>query len=168
MTSSYDFSDVDGFTCGTVGPKGRRVFFMQVSEGAVVASLKMEKQQVAALAKFLDEMLTDIRPGGAAATDDTPPEAPEEPAFREPEAPDWVVGTIGAAYEQTNRRVILWIEELTEDADDEAASARIALRPQQVAGFVRRAAELVAAGRPPCPYCGAPLNHDDGFCACWN
>ena len=92
----------------------------------------------------------------------------EEADFREPDGPDWIVGTIGAAYEETNRRIILWIEELTEDDEDEAASARIALRPGQVAGFIQQANALVAAGRPPCPYCGAPLNHDDGFCPCWN
>ena len=78
------------------------------------------------------------------------------------------MGTIGAAYEETNSRIILWIEELTGEEDDEAASARIALRPGQVAGFVRQANALVAAGRPPCHFCGAPLNHDDGFCPCWN
>lgn len=171
MPFSYDFSDVDGFTCGTVGPKGRRVFFLQVREGDVQASLKMEKQQVAALAKFLGEMLADIERKRAGEEEPRPPQAtPEEANFREPEGPDWVVGTIGAAYEESNSRIILWIEELTgeEDDDDEAASARIALRPGQVAGFVRRATELVAAGRPPCSYCGAPLNHDDGFCPCWN
>ncbi len=165
MPSSYDFSDVDGFTCGTVGPKGQRVFFLQVREGDVQASLKMEKQQVAALAKFLDEMLSDIGRKRAAAP---LPDIPEEADFQAPEGPDWIVGTIGAAYEETNSRIILWIEELTGDEEDEAASARIALRPGQVAGFVRQANEIVAAGRPPCPYCGAPLNHDDGFCPCWN
>lgn len=172
MSFSYDFSDVDGFTCGTVGPKGRRVFFLQVREGDVEASLKMEKQQVAALAKFLGEMLSDIeRKRAAASAPDSLRDGPEDADFREPEGPDWVVGTIGAAYEETNSRIILWIEELTgdeEDEEDEAASARIALRPGQVAGFVRQANALVAAGRPPCPYCGAPLNHDDGFCPCWN
>ncbi|MCY3923947.1 MAG: DUF3090 family protein [bacterium] len=168
MTSSYEFSDVDGFACGTVGPKGRRVFFLQVREGDVEASLKMEKQQVAALARFLGEMLGDIgrkRAAAAEPLDATPVEAD----FREPDGPDWTVGTIGAAYEETNSRIILWIEELAEEEDEaEAASARIALRPEQVAGFVRQANELVAAGRPPCPYCGAPLNGDDGFCPCWN
>ena len=166
MAFSYDFSDVDGFACGTVGPKGRRVFFLQIREGATEASLKMEKQQVAALAKFLGEMLGDIEHGDEPALPDPPDGDPEEADFREPSGPVWVVGTIGAAYEETNRRIILWIEELTEE--EEAASARIALRPEQVAGFVRQANELVAAGRPPCPYCGAPLNHDDGFCPCWN
>ena len=169
MASSYEFSDVDGFACGTVGPKGRRVFFLQVREGDVEASLKMEKQQVAALARFLHEMLGDIeRKRVAASTPDPLDATPEEADFREPEGPDWIVGTIGAAYEETNRRIILWIEELTEDDEAEAASARIALRPGQVAGFVEQANALVAAGRPPCPYCGAPLNHDDGFCGCWN
>jgi len=169
MASSYEFSDVDGFACGTVGPKGQRVFFLQVREGGIEASLKMEKQQVAALARFLAEMLGDIERKGSA---DTPPDPRDADAteadFREPDGPDWIVGTIGAAYEETNRRIILWIEELTEDDEDEAASARIALRPGQVAGFVQQANTLVAAGRPPCPYCGAPLNHDDGFCPCWN
>lgn len=169
MPSSYEFSDVDGFACGTVGPKGQRVFFLQVREGDVEASLKMEKQQVAALARFLREMLGDIERKGSAEVPPDPLDAgATEADFREPDSPDWIVGTIGAAYEETNRRIILWIEELTEDDEDEAASARIALRPGQVAGFVEQANALVAAGRPPCPYCGAPLNHDDGFCPCWN
>ena len=168
MASSYEFSDVDGFACGTVGPKGQRVFFLQVREGSVEASLKMEKQQVAALARFLHEMLGDIEQKRAAAAPERLDASAEEADFREPDGPDWIVGTIGAAYEETNRRIILWIEELTEEDEDEAASARIALRPGQVAGFVRQANALVAAGRPPCPYCGAPLNGDDGFCPCWN
>ena len=169
MPSSYEFSDVDGFACGTVGPKGQRVFFLQVREGDIEASLKMEKQQVAALARFLGEMLGDIERKRA---DSPPPDpldaSPEETDFHEPAGPDWIVGTIGAAYEETNSRIILWIEELTEDEEAEAASARIALRPGQVAGFIEQANALVAAGRPPCPFCGAPLNHDDGFCPCWN
>ena len=169
MPSSYEFSDVDGFACGTVGPKGQRVFFLQVREGDIEASLKMEKQQVAALARFLAEMLGDIeRKGSTEVLPDPRDAGAEEADFREPDSPDWIVGTIGAAYEETNRRIILWIEELTEEDEDEAASARIALRPGQVAGFVEQANALVAAGRPPCPYCGAPLNHDDGFCPCWN
>ena len=169
MPSSYEFSDVDGFACGTVGPKGQRVFFLQVREGDIEASLKMEKQQVAALARFLHEMLGDIeRKSSAEALPDPRDAGAAEADFHEPDGPDWIVGTIGAAYEETNRRIILWIEELTEDDEDEAASARIALRPGQVAGFVQQANALVAAGRPPCPYCGAPLNHDDGFCPCWN
>lgn len=169
MAPSYEFSDVDGFACGTVGPKGRRVFFLQVREGDIEASLKMEKQQVAALARFLGEMLGDIERKRVAGEAADPLDAtPEEVDFREPNGPDWIVGTIGAAYEETNSRIILWIEELTEDEEAEAASARIALRPGQVAGFVEQANALVAAGRPPCPYCGAPLNGDDGFCPCWN
>ncbi len=174
MSPSYEFSEVDGFTCGTVGPKGRRVFFLQVREGDVEASLKMEKQQVAALARFLGEMLGDIERRHRAEAEPDPLDAdpldatPEEADFCEPDAADWTVGTIGAAYEESNHRIILWIEELTPEDEEEAASARIALRPGQVAGFVRQADELVAAGRPPCQYCGAPLNHDDGFCPCWN
>ena len=38
-----------------------------------------------------------------------------------------------------------------------------------VAAFIIRARQLVAAGRPPCPWCGAPLDPTvDGWCPCAN
>ena len=49
-----DWDDTDAFTVGTVGPAGRRVFFIQARRAGQVVSLKLEKQQVAGLAEFLD------------------------------------------------------------------------------------------------------------------
>ncbi|GIT76561.1 MAG: hypothetical protein Ct9H300mP31_10920 [Acidimicrobiaceae bacterium] len=43
------------------------------------------------------------------------------------------------------------------------------MRRELVAAFIVRARELVAAGRPPCPWCGAPLDPAvDGWCPCAN
>ena len=56
MTSldrSFDLPDVDSFTAGTVGPAGQRTFFLQAVAGPQIVTLKVEKQQVAALADYL-------------------------------------------------------------------------------------------------------------------
>ncbi len=200
MSRSTEFSQVDGFSCGAIGPKGKRVFFVQVREGAEVLSLKLEKQQVTALAEFLDNTLEELfgyrapRPpsqgswldslGGGEVPPAAPPEveprpsdSPEveprlsdydEPYFEQPSEPDWVVGKIGAAYQQNKDFIILWMEELTQNEDDAQSTARFALKADQASNFVRQARTVVAAGRPPCPYCRAPLNSEDGFCPCWN
>jgi len=57
-----DWDDTDGFTNGTVGPTGRRVFFIQARRGDAIVSLKLEKQQMAGLAEFLERMLADLPP----------------------------------------------------------------------------------------------------------
>ena len=158
-----DWDDTDAFTAGAVGPEGRRIFFLQARRGNEVVSLKVEKQQVSGLAEFLDGLLEDL------------PEAPEPPGdpveapeFLEPDEPAWVVGNLGVAYQQTTDRLVLTVQELLRD-DDVPAEARFPLRREQVTAFVVRARELVAAGRPPCQWCGTPLETaNEGWCPCAN
>ena len=49
--------------------------------------------------------------------------------------------------------------------DDESDVVRVHLRPAQALAFAQRALEVVAAGRPPCPFCGQPLNPEGHICA---
>jgi uncharacterized repeat protein (TIGR03847 family) len=64
-----DWDDTDAFTVGTVGAAGRRVFFIQARRAGQVVSLKLEKQQVAGLAEFLDGIMGDLPPVDGPATD---------------------------------------------------------------------------------------------------
>jgi uncharacterized repeat protein (TIGR03847 family) len=59
-------------------------------------------------------------------------------------------------------------ERLPDEADHDPATAQLHLQAGQLKAFVESARELVAAGRPPCSYCGRPLDHDDGWCPCSN
>ena len=43
-------------------------------------------------------------------------------------------------------------------------SVRVVLSPPQARSFVRRAQALVSAGRPPCPFCGGPLDPTGHIC----
>jgi hypothetical protein len=58
---------------------------------------------------------------------------------------------------------------LDPDADVEAESAAtevflVRLPPPAARGFASRAETVVSAGRPPCPFCGQPLDPDGHLC----
>ena len=54
--------------------------------------------------------------------------------------------------------------ELAEDDPDGPDFVRVRLSPAATATFVERAARVVAAGRPPCPVCGQPLDPQGHIC----
>lgn len=163
MNESFSFDEVEFFTVGTLGPRGERVFYLQGRGDDQLVSLKLEKQQVAALADYLDQVLGDLP-----ETTLGPP--PPDLSLREPVVSSWTVGALGVAYADEEDLVVLLAEELVEDDEsDEPAHARFALRREQVIGLIQRARDVVSAGRKPCPYCGSPLQpRDGGWCACSN
>ena len=164
MSDSFDFRELDFMTVGTLGPKGQREFFLQARAEGQLVSLKVEKQQVAALADYLHRVLADLP-----ATEVGP--HPEDLGLREPVVPSFVVGSLGIAYAEEIDRLIVMAEAIpeTDGEDEEVAQARFSLRREQVLGLIDRARALVAAGRPPCTYCGRPLEPRSGdWCPCRN
>ena len=154
--SSYDLPAPEVFTAGTVGPPGQRVFYFQARDGGLVVTLRCEKQQVAALAEYFDGLLDDLEPTpyGVAVGDLD---------LAEPFEEGWTVGPIGVAYDEPDDRIVVVLEELVEEAE-EGASVKVRLTRAQVSAFVGRARAIVAAGRPPCRFCGLPLDPDGHMC----
>ncbi len=150
------FDDPTGFTAGTIGPPGQRVFYLQAQDQGVVASVRLEKQQVSALAEYLAGMLHDLP---------APTKVPPAPELVEPVVPEWTVGNIGVAYDNDHDRIVIVAEELVpEEAADAGESLRIVITRAQVRAFIDRASELMAGGRPPCRLCGAPLDPEGHAC----
>lgn len=154
MSSSFELPEIDHLTTGAVGPPGQRVFYLQASRGAQVVSLRLEKTQVAALVAYLAGMLADMPPPG---------DLPTDLDLVEPVVAEWVVASLGVSYDEESDRVVIVAEELVEEGE-EAASARITATREQVAALSMRGAEAVAAGRPPCPLCGQPLDPEGHTC----
>ena len=156
MSEFYEFSAPSLVTVGTVGEPGHRVFYLQALEGIEVVTVKVEKQQVGALAVHLGELLQDLpRPGHIPEGEEL-----ELVAFIET---TFVTGAIGVAYDAVADRVILVIEaRVTED--EEPSEARLALTREQAAALAIRGTQLVEAGRPPCPLCGFPLEPSGHSC----
>jgi len=163
MSTSFTFDQPDHFTAGAIGEPGQRVFFIQARQDGEVASLRLEKQQVAALGEYLGGILADV---GEAE----PPTAGAE--LIEPAIAEWVVRTLAVAYEEADDRILLVAEELqAEDEDDpeglrleDAATARFRLTRAQTAAFIERANVLVMSGRPLCRLCGQPMDPDGHPC----
>jgi uncharacterized repeat protein (TIGR03847 family) len=158
VSASFDLRRPDRFTAGTVGPPGQRVFYLQARQGSTVATLKAEKEQIVALADYLETLLN--RMGTA------PAEPGADLALLEPIAPAWAVGSIGVGYDDGEDRIVVVAEELREeDAAGEGATARLRVTRPQAAAFVERARALVKAGRPPCRLCGQPVDPTGHVCA---
>ncbi len=171
MSSSFDFDEVDQFLCGTIGEPGARVFFLQVVQGTAIVSVKLEKQQVALLADYLDRLL---------ATQDLPEGPPA--AFGDlvlPVIAEWVVGSMMVAINEATGRVVVIAQEIGDETDEDDESdvfetdedlseLRIALTRNQVVEFIAGARELVAGGRPACRLCGRPMDPEGHVCPRWN
>jgi len=155
MSSSFEIPEVEHLTTGAVGPPGQRVFYLQAGQGSQVVSLRLEKAQVAALVAYLAGMLADMPPPG-----DIPETGMD---LIEPVVAEWVVASLGVSYDEDADRVVIMAEELVEEGD-EPARARITATREQVAALSVQGAEAVAAGRPPCPLCGQPLDAEGHTC----
>jgi uncharacterized repeat protein (TIGR03847 family) len=173
MTQVYAFEPPERFVAGTVGPPGERVFYLQARGGGRLVSVVLEKVQVALLAEKLDELLGEAHrrfgvtlPEAAGPTPDNEPlESPVDEEFR--------VGTLGLAFDvDTTTVVIEAIAAGETDEDDEATEEdtadldrlRVRLTPAATRDFIERARRVVAAGRPPCPLCGQPLDPKGHLC----
>ena len=177
----FAFDPPERFVAGTVGPPGERTFYLQARGGGRVVSVALEKVQVSLLAEKLEELLGEAHsrfglnlPEASDLLDNEPLDAPVDEEFR--------VGTLGLAYDVEDSSVIIEaiaVEEAefdaetddTEAADEEAAEIpdhldrlRVRLTPQAVRDFVDRARRVLAAGRPPCPLCGQPLDPAGHLC----
>lgn len=161
---SYDMPD--RFVAGTVGEPGAREFYLQARAGSRVTSVGLEKFQVSLLAERLEELLDELlrRSGGSAPvpavapealTDDGPLELPVEEEFR--------VGSMSLAWDPEIERIIIEAQEGAEDEEEPPGDPvgtvlRVSITAAQARAFADRAIRLVAAGRPPCPLCGLPLD----------
>ena len=152
--TSFDLPDPDVFTAGTVGPPGQRAFYLQARDGDLVITVRCEKQQVAALADYFEGLLDDLEPGSSAPV-------AGDLSLIEPVQELWTVGPIGVAYDEPDDRIVVVLEELVDEEaprEDDGESVKVRLSRAQVSGFVHHSRELVAAGRPPCRFCGLPVD----------
>ena len=166
MSRSFELPEADWATVGAVGQPGQRTFYLQARQDAQLLTLKLEKQQVAAIAQFLSEILSDLP-----SVDEPAPEGGE--ALVEPVLAEWPVGSIQLAYDSSADRIVILAEEIGEDDPEDAeefvvtpdrGAARIGITRAVAAMIVRIGSELVEAGRPTCPLCGRPMDPEGHSC----
>jgi uncharacterized repeat protein (TIGR03847 family) len=176
----FEYDQPDRFVAGTVGEPGQRTFFLQARSGGRVTSVALEKQQVSVLAERVEALLDEVvrRSGGAAGVPAvTPTEAADSAPLDTPIEEEFRVGTMALAWDADDELVVIEAQALTEDGDDDELPLvadddsedgppllRVRLTGTAARAFASRAQAVVAAGRPPCPFCGGPLDAGGHVC----
>ncbi len=172
----YFYDPPERFVAGAVGQPGERTFYLQATATGRVTSVALEKFQVSLLAERIDELLDEVlrRTGGDPEVPAAAPVALEDDAPLDlPLLEDFRVGAIALAWDGDGGMVVIEAQEESEDpveplADevpaDGPAVLRVRITPGVARAFAQRAAKIVAAGRPPCPLCGLPLDTDGHIC----
>lgn len=166
------FDPPQRFVAGTVGQPGDRTFFLQASGDGRTVSVALEKAQVALLAEKITELLEEVRrrgvdvPSGPVREleDVRPLDAPVEEEFR--------VSALALGFEVGDGMVVIEAQaqaegepaELDDDTDEGPETVRVRVTPLAALAFAARAERVVAAGRPPCPLCGLPLDPSGHIC----
>lgn len=165
---SHDFDRPERFVAGTVGPPGQRTFFLQARDGRRLISVSLEKQQVSILADRINDLLDDF--AGGEASEDVAETAADNAPLDTPIEDDFRVTTLSLAWNPADSVIVIECDD-AQDGDDEEAEPpdavnrlRVTLGPAAARSFARRGAALVSAGRPPCPFCGGPLDPDGHIC----
>lgn len=180
----HEFDSPDRFVAGTVGQPGERTFYLQATGSGRTVSVALEKVQVAALADRLGELLDEVR-RRQGADSPVPPVAPPELEDVAPlDAPieeEFRVGTLALAWDEDAQVVLIEAQSVEDDTGSEPESEsetepdpdgtefkgdllRVRLTPAAARAFAKRAQRVVAAGRPPCPLCGNPLDPQGHIC----
>lgn len=182
----FDFDPPERFVAGTVGQPGSRTFFLQARTGARLTSVTLEKQQMSVLAERVDELLDEVvrRSGGSAPVPAlTPTDAEDNEPLDTPIEEEFRVGAMSLAWDAEAERVVIECfaegTPIEEDEEGEEAGAatepddaeesdgavlRVSISGATARAFAKRALAVVAAGRPPCPFCNMPLDPEGHIC----
>jgi uncharacterized repeat protein (TIGR03847 family) len=169
----FEFDPPDRFVAGTVGQPGERTFYLQASGGGRLVSVALEKVQVQALAEKVDELLDEVRrrQGEESSVPTASPRELEDVApLDSPVDEEFRVGTLALAWDDDGGRVLIEAQSAVPDDEEQQGGQfsgdmlRVRLTPAAARAFARRAQRVVAAGRPPCPLCGNPLDPQGHIC----
>ncbi len=168
----HRYDQPDRFVAGTVGLPGQRTFFLQAREGNRLTSVALEKEQVAVLAERVDSLLDQVMTT-AEATEVVPAIAPpaleDSAPLDQPIEEEFRAGTMTLAWDPESHRVVIEVfaveaEDLTPDGEPSGEALVVSLTPAVARAFCKRAQSVVEAGRPPCQFCGGPLDPSGHLC----
>lgn len=174
-TIVHGFDWPDRVVVGTVGQPGARAFYLQARTGRKIVSVSLEKQQSAALAEKIDEILDELmaeegNPSSVPAT--TPLELVDNAPLEQPVEPEFRVGALSLGWDPSTTQIV--IEAYPVMDGDEEPSDEVFVEPPEMLvlrlpvgtarAFAERTNEIVGAGRAICPLCGQPIDPEGHVC----
>ena len=158
-----ELNPIDFITIGTIGPKGRREFYLQAGYDNRLVSLKIEKEQSWALSEAIKELIEDLDTRFDTDLDDDDDDDDMDAEdmligldmdLREPIEPIFIVSQMGLGYDEEQDKIVLVAQELVRRADDiqleeddQAGIVRIWCSREQMRALSVQAMQTVQAGR---------------------
>ena len=151
--------DVQWANVEALGEPGQRRFRLLIASASETIVLWMEKMQVDALSRALEQLLDQL-----ASDEETVVHSEIEPQFDLGSDRQFRVGKLEIGYDDTRDRIVLIAFDIEEpEAFGPAAVCR--LTRTQSAEISEEAERVVAAGRPRCVMCGIPMGPGPHACA---
>jgi uncharacterized repeat protein (TIGR03847 family) len=164
MAEEIELNSIDFITIGTIGPPGERIFHLQAMRERQLVTLTIEKEQAAALAEGILSILKEIHEKFDLTTIEKS-EGDLDLELQEPILPLFRVAQMGLGYDNTQDRLILFLNELLpEDATEEPRVVRLAATRLQMRVLAEHTQGVVSGGRPMCGNCGQPIDPEGHFC----
>lgn len=166
----HTFGQADVFEPEVTGEPGQRTFRVLVQRGGESASLLLEKEQMAALALAIRQLLEQTQNGEPKGE-----EAPSARSLSFPAQPDIEIrlARLGIGYDESTHLVTIFAYDIEDvnteaDADDDDEEQTPSFSCQATRGqcraFATNAEEMVEAGRPVCLLCGGPIEDGEHLC----
>lgn len=162
MSEHHEFGRLTTIACDTVGVPGQRRFRMQVvSDSGESATVWLEKTQLSGLGDAIRAVLTDEGVSLAPQALDNMDEDVPIPLNTNVEM-DIRAGQLSLGLDQESRLLVVIVSESDVDEDAQRLTAQFDFG--RARGFRIVIEELVAAGRPTCPLCTAPIDPEGHIC----
>jgi uncharacterized repeat protein (TIGR03847 family) len=158
----HEFEEITRAEAEAIGVPGQRRFRMIFGTQMDAVVLWLEKQQLQALGMAFEQMIAQLAAAGvdAARVLDIEP-SPVGPV--PPQTPEFQVGRLAVGYDEERALVTLFIHDV-EAGEDDAPTFVGRLSLQIASTMAKQIDEVVSAGRPICPRCGAPINPEGHVC----
>jgi len=157
-----DFDPPERFVAGTVGPPGGRTFFLQARGAGRLVSVSIEKVQVSILADRIADLLDTV--GGPEGSDAVAEHLADTDALETPIEDEFRVDTVSLAWDEDRSTIVIECHDSDPEEAAPSDTVRVVLDAANARAFARRCQAIVAAGRPPCPFCGQPLDAEGHIC----
>lgn len=158
--SQNDFGPVNRIEARSEGQPGQRVFYLDVANEIEAASLTLEKQQLSALGRAIEEQLGRL---SALRVGKTPPVPDATLAFAGSASLAFRVGQMALGFDE-RQGLFLLLAYAVEDEESERPTFSCQSAPEQLRALAAQIESVVNSGRPICPLCGLPIDATGHMC----
>jgi uncharacterized repeat protein (TIGR03847 family) len=166
-----ELKPVTHITADAIGPPGKRVFYLQGTQGSQVITLIIEKFQLQTLTIGVEQFLAEVRQR-LPMLEQAPADYDEEKMrIHPPVEPLFRVAEFGLSYDSENELVGLIVREIplgtqgSGEEIEEGVVVKFWCTRAQIRALINWGMEIASRGRPLCEQCGQPMDPEGHFCS---